>query len=518
MRPGPDDPRRPEATTAPSSRKADQRRLPRPEGVGHAAAVQRRVHRRRGAEHPARTSTSRATYRADPTKALHDYLEASALAFADRGAYVGAPRAMQPGVLNRLLSQGFADERFCALDQTKAATKPVPAGDPDGQLRHRLRRRGRQQPRPPPVTTRACRPRTSPTADRWGNVVTYTLTIEQTGGSALTVPGRGFLLNNELTDFDLAPDLGRRTQRARPRQAAAVVDVADDRQPTTAGRCSPLGSPGGSTIITTVLQVLLNRLDFGMSLPQAVAAPRASQRNTKDVQAEAAFDRAGLAAYGHTFVDPPAPGEIGAVTGIQLGKQRPAGRGGRAGAPWRRRRPGGAAPPTDQSPRRRSAPEALGGEDADRGEGGDQEQLVGTLERGEPVVGVPAVEEAGDHAERTVPPRAARSRSARPADDRSRRRSPGEIWATIIGSGIDSLPFRAHRVEQVRAEVTGHRDHRADHRDRDQRRGRRRARCGSARARPRGALLSRRSSRAPPVLAGFPRREPHPACRRLADG
>ena len=83
------------------------------------------------------------------------------------------------------------------------------------------------------------------------------------------------------------------------------------------------GSPGGSTIITTVLQVLLNRLDFGMSLPQAVAAPRASQRNTADVQAEPAFDRSGLTAYGHTFVAPPDPPEIGAVTGIEL---RPGGR------------------------------------------------------------------------------------------------------------------------------------------------------------------------------------------------
>jgi gamma-glutamyltranspeptidase/glutathione hydrolase len=67
-----------------------------------------------------------------------------------------------------------------------------------------------------------------------------------------------------------------------------------------------------------VLQVLLNKLDFGMSLPQAVAAPRASQRSTKDVQAEPGFDRTALAAYGHTFVDPPAPGEIGAVTAIAL--------------------------------------------------------------------------------------------------------------------------------------------------------------------------------------------------------
>ena len=94
-----------------------------------------------------------------------------------------------------------------------------------------------------------------------------------------------------------------------------------------------LGSPGGSTIITTVLQVLLNRLDFGMSLPEAVAAPRASQRNTRDVQAEAAYDKTLLATLGHTFVAPPAPGEIGAVAAIEF---RPNGRMVAAAEPVRR--------------------------------------------------------------------------------------------------------------------------------------------------------------------------------------
>jgi gamma-glutamyltranspeptidase/glutathione hydrolase len=259
-----------------------------------------------------------ATYRSDPAKAMHDYLEASALAFADRGKYVGAPSAMQPGVLGQILSQGFADERFCALDQTRAATKPVPAGSPDGSY----------------ATSCAGTPTTAPAAagreglstshltvvDRWGNVVTYTLTIEQTGGSALTVPGRGFLLNNELTDFDLAPSSADVPNAPgggkRPRSSMSPTVVTD---PSQGGRpVLATGSPGGSTIITTVLQVLLNKLDFGMSLPQAVAAPRASQRNTNDVQAEPGFDRTGLTAYGHTFVDPPAPGEIGAVTAIAL--------------------------------------------------------------------------------------------------------------------------------------------------------------------------------------------------------
>ena len=88
-----------------------------------------------------------------------------------------------------------------------------------------------------------------------------------------------------------------------------------------------LGSPGGSTIITTVLQMLFNRYDRGMSIEEAIAAPRASQRNTKDVTAEQTFiDQYGgpLKALGHTFVPAGLPGtsaaEIGAATAIEFGR------------------------------------------------------------------------------------------------------------------------------------------------------------------------------------------------------
>src|SRR6188472_387595 len=80
-----------------------------------------------------------------------------------------------------------------------------------------------------------------------------------------------------------------------------------------------LGSPGGSTIITTVLQILFDRLDQGMTLPQAIADPRASQRNTSATSAEPAFLASPLTALlqarGHTFSN---GGEIGAATGIEF--------------------------------------------------------------------------------------------------------------------------------------------------------------------------------------------------------
>ena len=87
-----------------------------------------------------------------------------------------------------------------------------------------------------------------------------------------------------------------------------------------------LGSPGGSTIITTVLQMLINRLDAGMTLEQAIAAPRAAQRNTPTVTAEPGFiDTYGpaLAPYGHDLVPSgdafSSAAEIGAATAIEIG-------------------------------------------------------------------------------------------------------------------------------------------------------------------------------------------------------
>jgi gamma-glutamyltranspeptidase / glutathione hydrolase len=90
--------------------------------------------------------------------------------------------------------------------------------------------------------------------------------------------------------------------------------VLDDGQPLLS-----VGSPGGSTIITTVLQILIDRLDLGLTLPQAIADPRLTQRNTAATQAEPAFlataDATALRARGHVFTSNP---EIGAATGIEF--------------------------------------------------------------------------------------------------------------------------------------------------------------------------------------------------------
>ncbi len=243
---------------------------------------------------------------------LHLFLEASARVFADRAAYVGDV----PGVpTSTLLSQRFADSRACTIDPAQASPRPVAAGALDGSGCSTVA--AEEKPDTENISTTHLS-----VVDRWGNAASYTLTIEQTGGSAITVPGRGFLLNNELTDFTAVydpKDPNRIEPGKRPRSSMSPTIVLDG------GRVKyVVGSPGGATIITTVLQVLVNRIDLGMTLPQAVAAPRASQRNVAVTPAEPAFiERYGtlLAPFGQRLTPSgdafTSQAEIGAVAAIE---------------------------------------------------------------------------------------------------------------------------------------------------------------------------------------------------------
>lgn len=254
-----------------------------------------------------------------PRVGLHEYLEASRLAFADRNAYVGDPAYVRVP-LDGLLSDVYAKERACLIGPV-AMPHPAAPGSPEGP------HAGCPSPdRSPAAGGKGERPEGPETthlvvADRWGNVAAYTLTIEQTGGSGIVVPGRGILLNNELTDFTFGPAPGDPNLPGpgkRPRSSMAPTIVLKNGRPVLA-----VGSPGGATIITTVLQILVNRIDFGMPLPEAIAAPRASQRNLAATQAEPEFiERYGaeLSALGHEFTVFPGPpaGEIGAATGLEF--------------------------------------------------------------------------------------------------------------------------------------------------------------------------------------------------------
>ncbi len=253
------------------------------------------------------------------TVALHEYIEASKLAYADRDAYLGDPEYTDVP-LEGLLSDDYAATRR-SLIRSEALGAPVDPGDPfpfqddpSGPLR-------------PEVSVAAEGPSTThlTVTDSHGNIVSYTFTIEQTGGSGMVVPGYGFLLNNELTDFEPEPPHPNTPEAGkRPRSSMSPTIVLKDGDPVVA-----LGSPGGATIITTVLQTLVNYIDFGMSLPEAVAAPRISNLNAPETLAEPAFLRTSAAAAleqrGHEFVTPVSLGEptndIGAVAAIAFGPQ-----------------------------------------------------------------------------------------------------------------------------------------------------------------------------------------------------
>lgn len=137
-------------------------------------------------------------------------------------------------------------------------------------------------------------------ADSDGNLVSWTTTIEQLFGSGIMVPGRGFMLNNELTDFDAKPGGPNEVRPGkRPLSSTSPTIVFQDGDPFFT-----VGSPGGKTIITTVARVILNISEFGMSVPEAIAAPRVYQDAALNSRFEPFVStdvRSGLGDLGYQF-------------------------------------------------------------------------------------------------------------------------------------------------------------------------------------------------------------------------
>ncbi|MDZ7625527.1 MAG: gamma-glutamyltransferase [Ignavibacteriaceae bacterium] len=116
--------------------------------------------------------------------------------------------------------------------------------------------------------------------DSYGNAVSTTTTINSSFGSGIVVEGAGFLLNNEMDDFSGKPGvmnqfglLGTEANSIRPEKrmlsSMTPTIILKDEKPFIV-----IGSPGGSQIITTVLQVVLNCIDFDMNIREAIEAPR----------------------------------------------------------------------------------------------------------------------------------------------------------------------------------------------------------------------------------------------------
>ncbi|MFZ6184180.1 gamma-glutamyltransferase [Nannocystis pusilla] len=242
-------------------------------------------------------------YPFDSSLRYHLVMKAMHLAFADRNAYLGDPEFVDIP-LSGWLAPKYIQKRAALVDLTEN-TCPVPPGAIAGAA-----------PALAPVELMNGDPQTTHVnvADRWGNLVTFTVTIEQHYGTGRLLPGYGFFLNNELTDFDPLP--GRPNSPApdkRPLSSMAPTLVFQGGEPVYV-----LGSPGGPRIISAVAQVLLDLLEYGLDIEQAIAKPRIySALCNEKARWESDLPRTvrdELEALGHRFRDEPL--EVGDVSVI----------------------------------------------------------------------------------------------------------------------------------------------------------------------------------------------------------
>jgi gamma-glutamyltranspeptidase/glutathione hydrolase len=199
---------------------------------------------------------------------VHLFAEAGKLAFADRGMYIADPDFVKIPVA-ALLDPAYLAERAQLIHRDNAMDRGVP-GAPAELRKVAL---GEDEALELPSTSHIV------VIDKAGNALSMTTTIEDGFGSRLMVDG--FLLNNQLTDFSLAPvedgkPVANRVEAGkRPRSSMAPV-IVFDRQ----GRVKMLtGSPGGSAIINYVAKTLVGVLDWGLDVQAAIALPNFGSRN-----------------------------------------------------------------------------------------------------------------------------------------------------------------------------------------------------------------------------------------------
>ena len=213
-------------------------------------------------------------------RSIHLIAEASRLAFADRDRYVADPAFVDVPVAG-LLSPAYLAERRKLISPDRSMGEVGP-GVPPGYVE-----RGTSH---------------ISIVDRWGNAVAFTTTIEAPFGAHIMV--RGFLLNNELTDFSPLPELAGRPVAnrvqpgKRPRSSMSPTFVLDREGKLVAA----LGSAGGARIIGDTLQALIGMLDWDLSAQAAVDLPRVINRNGATELEEGtpiADQAAALRALGH---------------------------------------------------------------------------------------------------------------------------------------------------------------------------------------------------------------------------
>lgn len=207
-------------------------------------------------------------HEAGSTADIHLFAEAGKLAYADRGRFLADPDFVDVPV-EGLLDPDYLKGRAALIDPAKAMAAAAP-GDPVGTKAAFWA--DDASPELPSTSHLVA-------IDGEGDVVSMTASIESAFGSHLMV--RGFLLNNELTDFSFVPEVGgkpvanRVEAGKRPRSSMAPIIVLDE----DGGFVLAVGSPGGSRIIPYVAQTLIAVLDHGLDLQAAIARPHVANRN-----------------------------------------------------------------------------------------------------------------------------------------------------------------------------------------------------------------------------------------------
>lgn len=200
---------------------------------------------------------------------VHHLTESMKLAYADRSLYLGDPDFVEVPV-DRLIDKSYAQRQRARIDRERAtpATDIAP---------------GR------PLESESTETTHYSVADRFGNVVSNTYTLNFSFGSHIVVPGTGMLLNNEMADFATSPgnanafglvqgEANKIEPGKRPLSSMSPTIVFRDGKPWLA-----TGSPGGSVIITTVLQMVLNAMEFNMNVATAASEPRIHHQWMPDV-------------------------------------------------------------------------------------------------------------------------------------------------------------------------------------------------------------------------------------------
>jgi gamma-glutamyltranspeptidase / glutathione hydrolase len=236
-------------------------------------------------------------------QSVHWQIEAMRHAYADRNAYLGDPDFVK-NPLERLLDKGYAAKIRAAIDPAKAGVsqeiKPgVPPHEGSNTTHYSI-------------------------VDKWGNAVSVTYTLNDWFGAKVTAGKTGVLLNNEMDDFTskvgvpniyglVQGEANKIEPGKRPLSSMSPTIVSRDGKPVLV-----VGTPGGSRIITVVLHTILNVVDYGMNIQEAVDAPRFHQQWLPEATNVELFGlspdtRKLLEGMGHKFGNPQPANHVAAI-------------------------------------------------------------------------------------------------------------------------------------------------------------------------------------------------------------